>query len=126
MKLSEEDQTEYLLYISQKEALTSQGREVMFVNEDEDEDLKAALEASLMDVSENSFDNEQKENIKETKSEILFKTPIRKRHHSLSTPSKEPSAKVGRHSGGIFTHSTESLTMKSSDKNEGTRRGDTP
>ena len=66
MKLSEDDQTEYLLYISQKEALTSQGRETMFVNEDEDEDLKAALEASLLDVTENSGnsfeDNVQKEN----------------------------------------------------------------
>merc|ERR1719477_520230 len=111
MKLSEDDQTEYLLYISQKEALTSQGRETMFVNEDEDEDLKAALEASLLDVTDNSgnsFDNnEQKENIDKTNSDVVFKTPIRKRHHSLSSPIKEPSAKIGRRSGGVFTHSTE-------------------
>jgi len=130
MKLSEDDQTEYLLYISQKEALTSQGRETMFVNEDEDEDLKAALEASLLDVTENSgniFNSEQKENIDKTNSESVFKTPLRKRHHSLSSPIKEPLPKVGRHCGGVFTHSTESLTMgKGGEGNGGTRRGDTP
>jgi len=133
MKLSEDEQTEYLLYISQKEALTSQGRETMFVNEDEDEDLKAALEASLLDVTENSenvFDNEQKENFDKkdnSETEIIFKTPMRKRHHSLSSPMKEPAAKVGRHSGGVFTHSTESLTTgRDGEVNGGTRRGDTP
>eukprot|EP00090_Calanus_glacialis_P004771 TRINITY_DN13579_c0_g1_i1.p1 TRINITY_DN13579_c0_g1~~TRINITY_DN13579_c0_g1_i1.p1 ORF type:complete len:874 (-),score=172.79 TRINITY_DN13579_c0_g1_i1:269-2890(-) len=132
MKLSEDDQTEYLLYISQKEALTSQGRETMYVNEYEDEDLKAALEASLLDVTENSvnmFDNEQKETPDKTDSadsETVFKTPLRKRHHSLSSHNGEPSAKIGRHGGGVFTHSTESLTTGKQEKINGTRRGDTP
>jgi len=136
MKLSEDDQTEYLLYISQKEALTSQGRETMCVNEDEDEDLKAALEASLLDVTEhpvNIYDSNQNENDeknvfqfdKNEKEE--FKTPQRKRHHSLSSHSAEPAAKIGRHVGGVFTHSTETLTSsRKEERSSGGGRGDTP
>jgi len=134
MKLSEDDQTEYLLYISQKEALTSQGRETMYV--DEDEDLKAALEASLLDVTEhpvNIFDSDQNENDeknvfqfdKNDKEE--FKTPKRKRHHSLSSHKDESAAKIGRHVGGVFTHSTEKLTNgRKEEKSSGGGRGDTP
>ena len=98
-KLNEEEQTEYLLYISQKEALTSQGREAVFVNEDEDEELKAALEASLLDVA-----GEEEGKTGE------FKTP-RKRQRSLSSLDSPPT-KIARHTGGVFSHTTESLLKR--------------
>ena len=108
-KLSEEEQTEYLLYISQKEALTSNGREAVLVNEDEDEDLKAALEASLLDVGSPN-PKESYENDKEEK-ENRFKTPTRKRQHSSASDVGEspPPNKTARHTGGVFTQSSESL-----------------
>ena len=107
-KLSEEEQTEYLLYISQKEALTSNGREAVLVNEDEDEDLKAALEASLLDV-ESPNPKEGAESVNEEK-ENSFKTPTRKRQHSSTSDIVEsPPSKIARHSGGVFTQNTESL-----------------
>ena len=122
-KLSEEEQTEYLLYISQKEAMTSTGREVVLVNEDEDEDLKAALEASLLDVGNdtitsatNGYESDtEKENRRHGPGDE-FKTPPRKRHHSATSTDAvdTPPLKAGRHSGGVF--STETLT----------RRGPTP
>jgi len=116
-KLSEEEQTEYLLYISQKEALTSNGREAVLVNEDEDEDLKAALEASLLDV-ESPNPKEGAESVNEEK-ENSFKTPTRKRQHSSTSDVGEspPPNKIARHSGGVFTQNTESLLN---------RRGATP
>lgn len=86
LKLSEEEQTEYLLYISQKEAVTSQGRENVFGNEEEDDDLKAALEASLMDVPES--DVYSSNHIDDDKHDS-FKTPFRKRHHSITSSSSE-------------------------------------
>jgi len=118
-KLSEEEQTEYLLYISQKEALTSNGRDVVLVNEDEDEDLKAALEASLLDVGDCNpgqsgyeSDHEQKENVS-SPATGEFKTPPRKRHHSVtsSDAGETPPAKTPRLSG-VFTHSSESLSKR--------------
>ena len=101
-KLNEEEQTEYLLYISQKEALTSQGREAVFVHEDEDEELKAALEASLLDVG-------GEDEVVERKPEE-FKTP-RKRQRSLSSLDSPPT-KIARHTGGVFSHTTESLLKR--------------
>ena len=124
-KLSEEEQTEYLLYISQKEAMTSTGREVVLVNEDEDEDLKAALEASLLDVGNDTITSATNGYESDTEKENRrhgpgheFKTPPRKRHHSATSTDAvdTPPLKAGRHTGGVFSHSTETLT----------RRGPTP
>ena len=103
-KLSEEDQTEYLLFLSQKEALTSQGREALFENEEEDEELKAALEASLLEVT-------GEEDGKKVTEGGEFKTP-RKRQLSLSSLDPSPPAKIARHTGGVFSHSTESLLKR--------------
>ena len=114
--MSEEEQTEYLLYISQKEALTSNGRKAVLVNEDEDEDLKAALEASLLDV-ESPNPKEGAESVNEEK-ENSFKTPTRKRQHSSTSDIVEsPPNKIARHLGGVFNQNTESLLN---------RRGATP
>jgi len=52
-KMSEDDQMEYLMYISQKEALTSSGPD----GGQEDKDLLAALEASMMDDTFNQIIN---------------------------------------------------------------------
>ena len=107
-KLNEEEQTEYLLYISQKEALTSQGREAVFVNEDEDEELKAALEASLLDVG-GEDEVRAGTGVAERKPDE-FKTP-RKRQRSLSSLDSPP-PKIARHTGGVFSHTTESLLKR--------------
>ena len=96
-KLSEEDQTEYLIYISQKEAATSAGREAVFVNEDEDEDLKAALEASLLEVNSPVVAEVSSHNVADSSG---FRTP-RKRHLSETTDS--PPTKLTRFSPGVFT-----------------------
>ena len=101
-KLSEEEQTEYLLFISQKEAVTSSGREAMFVTEDEDEDLKAALAASLLEVTSSpSRDNdvEQTRITGDSESVSEFKTPTRKRRPSISssdTGAGTPPSKMSR------------------------------
>eukprot|EP00092_Neocalanus_flemingeri_P028179 GFUD01030602.1.p1 GENE.GFUD01030602.1~~GFUD01030602.1.p1 ORF type:complete len:750 (+),score=252.90 GFUD01030602.1:423-2672(+) len=50
-QLSEEDQTEYLLHLSEKEALTSGGGE----GDQEDKDLAAALEASMREETFNQI-----------------------------------------------------------------------
>ena len=107
-KLSEEDQTEYLLYISQKEALTSHGREVVFENEDEDEELKAALEASLLDVT---GDEEDKKVSSERKS-AEFKTPRKRQHSTSSLDPSPPPSKVACHGDGVFSHTAESLLKR--------------
>ena len=116
-KLSDEDQTEYLLYISQKEALTSNGREVVLVNEDEDEDLKAALEASLLDVANEATNNGYESDTEQKENKLSlpdFKTPPRKRHLSVTSSDADtgdsPPHKTARHTGGVFTHNTGSLT----------------
>ena len=104
--------------------MTSNGREAVLVNEDEDEDLKAALEASLLDV-ESPNPKEGAESVNEEK-ENSFKTPTRKRQHSsvkdniapkTSDIVESPPNKIARHSGGVFTQNTESLFN---------RRGATP
>lgn len=113
-KLSEEEQTEYLIYISQKESMTSAGREDLVVG-DEDEDLKAALEASLLDVTTTADNVDSIDH--GTRSPLEFKTPPRKRHQSVtSSDSSSPPSKVARHSGGVFSRSTDTLV----------RRGATP
>lgn len=119
-KLSEEEQTEYLLFISQKEAVTSSGREDIFVTADEEEDLKQALAASLLEVTSSpSADNDveqRKSGGSDADSGGEFKTPTRKRRSSISSSStlETPPSKMSRSSGA------------SSSERPETRRGDTP
>ena len=124
-KLSEEEQTEYLLFISQKEAVTSSGREDIFVTADEEEDLKAALAASLLEVTSSpSADNDveqRKGSGSDADSGGEFKTPTRKRRSSISSSAtadsstlETPPSKMSRSSGGDSSVRPE------------TRRGDTP
>jgi len=122
-KLSEEEQTEYLLYISQKEVLTSHGREIVFENEDEDEELKAALEASLLDVG--GDEDEKKAAGGEKKSEE-FKTPLKRQLSLSSLDSSGPPSKVARHKGGVFSHSTESLLARADTPSPPKSSSDTP
>ena len=94
-RMSEEDRLEYTLMISQKEALTSSGRVVPYV--DEDKDYKAAREASLLDMKTSpSRDYDQVELKRRGDSETELKPSTRKRQPSDVPETPAPPIKMNR------------------------------
>jgi hypothetical protein len=99
--LSEDDQLQYLLFLSEKEALVIKNAG----GDDDDEDLKTALEASMRDEPNNQTDSGQCEDA--TSDKMIYsgshcRTPARKRSY-------------GQLGGGVFSHSDGEKLSKAMD-----------